>query len=293
MPNPLIPELQGRRLTVDIALKQPQILRDKIAALADRDLLLPKLFHPFGAQVTSGGLLYSVAQAEAFFTSAVEKRSPGAEYRVVEGVDLEPKLALVEDWGGKFQVTDEQRGRNEISYLDQQTTQLANTITRKLDVAAMAAVAAAVTGENVVVPATNWEELVFVGPLDSLTPSADRPTAHFSMAQLASDLQELGVRHDLLVLNPEQAHQLRTAYAEGLDDMLKSAGLEMFANPRVPEGEAYVVEKGMVGVVGFEAPLTVDVWDDRSTRSTWVQAYAVPAFAVDRPHAAKKIVLPA
>ena len=38
-----------------------------------------------------------------------------------------------------------------------------------------------------------------------------------------------------------------------------------------------------------QTPLTVEVYDDRSTRSMWVQAYAVPAFAVDRPYAAKKI----
>ena len=49
----------------------------------------------------------------------------------------------------------------------------------------------------------------------------------------------------------------------------------------------------MVGTVGFEQGLTVEVYDDRSTRSTWVQAYAVPAFAVDRPYVAKRIVLPA
>ncbi|KUH89800.1 major capsid protein [Mycobacterium sp. IS-1556] len=293
MPNPLIPELNGRRLTVDVALKTPTILRNRIAELADDQILLPKFFHQLGAQVQGGGMLYSVVQASDFFTSDVEKRTPGAEYKVVEGVEPEPKLALVEDWGGKFQVTDEQRIRNDVSYLDQQTTQLANTITRKLDVAAMNAITAAVTGANVVVPASNWENLVFVGPEANLTPSDARPTAHFSMAQLASDLQELGVTHDLLIVNPQQAHELRVAYADGLDDMLKSAGLEMFSNPRIPAGEAYVVETGMVGTVGFEAPLTVDVWDDRSTRSRWVQAYAVPAFAVDRPYAAKKIALPA
>ena len=46
----------------------------------------------------------------------------------------------------------------------------------------------------------------------------------------------------------------------------------------------------MVGTVGFEAPLTTDVWDDRSIRSTWVQSYCVPAIAVDRPFACKKLV---
>lgn len=291
MPNALIPELDGRRLSVDTALAQPSVIRAQIARLADAQILLDKFFHAFGGPVTAGGLLYSVIAASDFFTSAVEKRTPGAEYKVVEGVEPEPKLALVEDWGGKFQVTDEQRTRNDVSYLDLQTTQLANTIIRKLDTAAMAAIEEAVVPDNEVVFDTDWSNLVFVGPSTDLTPSVDRPTAHFSAAQLESDLQELGVHHDLLIVNPVQAHELRTAYAEGLDDMLTSAGLSMFANPRVPEGSPYVVEKGMVGTVGFEAPLTIDTWDDRATRSTWVQGYAVPAFAVDRPYAAKKIVL--
>jgi hypothetical protein len=293
MTSPLIPTLNGRQLTVDVALRQPTILRDRIARLADETLLLPWFFRPNGARVEGGGLLYSVVQASDFFTSDVEVRAPGSEYRVVEGVLPEPRLALVEDYGGKFQVEDERILRNDVNYLDQQTTQLANTIARKLDSRAMVAIAANVTGANVVVPATNWEALVFVGPLDALTPSADRPTAHFSMAQLASDLQELGVRHNALIVHPEQADQLRVAYAEGLDDMLKSAGLQLFSNPRVPAGDVYVCEKGNVGVVGFEVELRTDVIDDRATRSKWVQSYAVPAFAVDRPYAAKRITLPA
>ena len=91
-------------------------------------------------------------------------------------------------------------------------------------------------------------------------------------------------------MHPNEAHSLRTAYGEGLEAMLKSAGVKLFSNPRVEAGVAWAVEAGEVGTVGFEAPLTTEVWDDRSTRSKWVQSYAVPAFAVDRPFAAKKIV---
>ena len=238
----------------------------------------------------AGGLLYSVIAASDFFTSDVEKRAPGAEYRVVEGVQPEPRLALVEDWGGKFQVTDEQRTRNDVSYMDQQATQLANTIARKLDIAAMAAITAATIGS--VIPATNWEDLAFVGPLDDITPSADRPTAHVAQAQELADLDELGVTLDLLVVHPTQARELRTAYAEGLDDMLKSAGLTLYANPRIPAAPS-TCEGRQVGTVGFEHPLTVETWEDKATRSRWVQAFAVPAFAVDRPYACKKITLPA
>lgn len=287
MPNPLIPELTGRRLTVDAALKQPSVIRDQIAKLADDQILLPKVFRPFGAQVQGGGLLYSVIAASDFFTSDVERRSPGSEYRVVEGVEPEPKLAIVEDWGGKFQVEDERRTRNDISYIDQQATQLANTIARKLDTRAVAALEAA---DIATVAVSNpWDSLTFVGPDANLTPGPDRPTSHFAQAQELADLEELGVVHDTLLVHPSQARALREAYAENLGAMLESVGLKMFSNPRIPAGVAYVAQGGKVGTVGFEAPLTVDVYDDRSTRSTWVQAYAVPAFAVDRPYAAKRI----
>ena len=170
MPNALLPELNGRRLTVDVALKNPSnILRNQIAKLVDEQLLLPRFFHPLGAPVEGGGIIYSVVQASDFYTSGnVESVAPGDEFPVVEGVDPEPKLAAVDKWGGKFSITDEQVRRNAVSYLDQQTTQLSNTITRKLDNAAYTALDQAVTGENTVALSggTNWENLVFVGPED-------------------------------------------------------------------------------------------------------------------------------
>lgn len=288
--SPLIPTLTGRTLTVDSALNTPTIIRNQIAKLADPQILLPKFFRQYGAQVQGGGILYNSVQASDFFVAGnLEQRIPGAEYAVVEGVDPDPKLAVVEDWGGKFQVPEEAILRNNINFLDQQTTQLANTITRKLDTRTVDALAAADIGSIAV--GTTWDNLVFVGPLDAITASADRPSAHFAEAQELADLEELGVKHDLLVVHPEQARQLRTAYAESLDDMLASAGFTegMFVNPRLPAGTVYVCQAGNVGTVGFEVPLTVETWRDPGTRSWWVQAFAVPAFAVDRPFAAKKI----
>lgn len=289
MANALIPELSGRRLTVDVALQDPTIIRSRIAALADDQILLDKLFTSWGEQVTGGGILYSVVKASDFYTTDVEKRSPATEYKVVEGVDPEQKLAVVEDWGGKFQVPQEVITRNQVSYLDQQTTQLANTLSRKLDVAALAALEAALSDGANTIPGGDWDALVMVGPAESITASADRPTADLSAAQLAADLQELGVAHDLLIVHPEQAHALRTAYGDDLTKMLESAGVELFSNPRMAPGAAYVCERGGVGTVGFEFPLTVEAWEDKHTRSWWVQGFVVPAFAVERPYALKKL----
>ena len=97
------------------------------------------------------------------------------------------------------------------------------------------------------------------------------------------------MKHNLLIVYPNQAHALRTAYGDGLDDMLKSAGIELFSNPRMTPGVAYVCERGQVGTVGFGWPLNIHIWPEPSTRSTWVQGFVVPAFAVDRPFALKKL----
>ncbi len=287
--SPLLPSLTGRQLTVDYALKTPSLLRNRIAKLADEQILLPKICRQFGAKIEGGALLYNSIQASDFFTSDIEPRMPGAEYKTVEGVDPDPQLALVQDWGGRFTVPIEVVQRNNVNYLDQQTIQLANTITRKLDNIAVAALQASEIASLAV--ATTWDNLVFVGPLDAITPSSERPTAHFASAQELADLEELGQKYDRLILHPTQAAQLRTAYAEDLERMLASAGFTkgMFVSPRLPVGTAYAVVDGGVGVCGFEVGLEVQTWTEYNTKSWICQAFCVPAIAIDRPYAAKAI----
>ncbi|MGX9295158.1 major capsid protein [Tsukamurella paurometabola] len=286
----LLPTLTGRTLTVDAALKHPTAIRDQIAKIADTQLVAPNFFHSLGNPVEGGGVLYQVLRASDQYSSDVEQRTPGQEYKVVEGVDPEQRLARVEDWGGKFKITDEQIERNDVSYLDMQTTQLANRIARKLDTRALSVLLDALDDDPAsTVSGHSWGSLVLDGPLDQITPSASRPTADFAAAQLAADLEELGVVHDTLVVHPTQAAALRTAYAEDIGKMLEGAGLKLVSNTLVPVGSAFVAQAGEAGVIAFEKPVTVTTWRDEATRSTWVQSYAVPAFAVNKPAAVKLI----
>jgi hypothetical protein len=290
MTSPLLPTLNGRTLTVDVALKQPTIIAARIAKLADKQLLLGKVLRPLGAPIQGGALEYSLLTAASFLAAGdVEKRAPGAEYRVVDGISPTPALAPVEDWGAKAVIPVEAVIRNSTTLLDNTVTQMTNTLLRKLDTKTVAALQSSAIASFA--PSNGWSGLTFVGPLTDITPSANRPTRHFAEVQAMADFEEMGITHDLLIVNPDQARQLRTAYAENLDDMLASAGFTngMFVNPRVPSGVAFAVEQGAVGTVGFEVPLTVDTWLDKDTRSWKIQVYAVPAMAVDRPFAAKKI----
>lgn len=285
MVNPLIPHLEGRLLTVDVVLRQPTILRDRIAHLADSQLLMPKFFTSLGAPVEGGGILYSVAKASDLYASGVEKRSPGAEYAVVDGVQPEPKRAVVEDWGGRFQILDEHKDRNDVSYVDNQTTQLANSVVAKVDAAAMAAVIEADVDDLVV--SAPWDTAI----LDGATPTdpSERPTGSLAQALEAFEVDELGIVPDTLITSPAEARVLRTLYGKDLADVLESFGLELVSNARLAAGSAYVVQAGELGAVGFEKPLTVEIYDERATRSHWCQTYTVPAFAVEKPYAAKRL----
>lgn len=242
-------------------------LRAAVAEARVEQILLDKLFTTWGEQV-QGGIFYSVVKASDFYTTDVEKRSPAIEYRVVGDVNPEAKLGVVEHWGGNFQVPQEVITCNQVAHLDQQITQLSNTLAKKLDVAALAMVEAA-NPDSII--GNDWDALVMVGPADSITKSSDRPTADLSAAQLAADLQELGVKHNLLIVHPSQAHALRTAYGDNLGAMLESAGVELLSNPRLTAGTAYVCERGGVGTVGFEFPVSVDIWESKATRS-WLGA---------------------
>lgn len=282
MSSPLVPELAGHTLTVDSALNQPTIIRDRIAELADNQLLLPHFFHPHGGRVEGGAILYTLLRYSDLFSTGVEQRAPLTEYPMVSGVDPETRLATVADYGGAVEIAYEEILRNNVSRLDQLTTQLVNEVSVKLDTVALAAVEAADI-ESVAVDA-DWDSLVLQGPEANLTASADRPTAHFAQAQELADLAGLGAQFDRLLVHPGQARALRTAYAGDLTKMLESSGLTMHVNARIPAGSAYLTVAGQTGTVGFESPLTVVVTDQPRTKSKLIQVYVVPAFAVDKPH---------
>lgn len=281
----LTPEISGRNLTVDAVMNAPTLIRDRIATIADEQLLMGKLFQSYGAELSGGGLLYSSITAADYYAENTSARAPGTEYGRMMGGEPEMGVAPVIDFGCWFDITDEQRIRNDVSLFDHHTVQSANTLVRQLDEFAVSAIEVALDDNpGQVVTGHTWKNLVTVGPLDSLTAASALPTADFAAGQLVADLQEVGTKFDILVCHPNEAAALRTAYRQFLSDALESAGLELFVTPRVAAGTAYLAVKGQVGIAGFEVPLRVEPILQRERRTTRFQSYVVPAVAVDRPN---------
>jgi hypothetical protein len=240
--------------------------------------------------VASGAIIYDqILRNELYLKRDIEQRAPADEYPIVDGERGEPKTASSEDWGGKFQVSDEARSRNQASVFDNQVTQLGNTIVRKVNSRAVATLDAAITalGGAGVVPGNDWSDVTLSGT--SPTPNNARPFADFAAVQLAADVEELGVTYDLWLLNPQELHNLRIAYGPELDAILKDANIELFASNRITAGTGYAVARGQVGFLDYEKQLQTETWREPGIRSTWVQSFVMPIFGVTNPYSIKKV----
>lgn len=288
MPNILTPTVENNTLSVAAIMSQPTLIRTKIAELTEGNELLSTFFTPLGAPVQGGGILHPrLSGAERYTADDVVERAPGDEYQVVRAIDPEYRMAAVRDYGAKTSITDEEIARGDVSALNAKVSQLTNDLVRKLNTKALAAIDEAAPAT--LATANPWETFLTVGPADLITPNAQRPLADMLRAKRMFADDRLGFVPDTLLASPADAENLGIGYGAELEQVLAAAGLSLVVNPYVSEGRAYVVQKGKAGVLGYEAPLTLDVIDKRETREKLLQVYAVPAFAVDRPQAVKVI----
>jgi hypothetical protein len=293
-PFPLAsPTVSGTSLTVDLALQQPTRVTRRIADITLERFIASRIFAQ-GGPVSGGAVIFDQAVLnELYLTRDVEQRAPGDEYPIVTSQRLAPGVALVEDWGGKFDTTDEQRDRNDASLFNNKVTQLGNTIVRKVNTRAvdtLNAAVAAMAGATTFV-GTNWNAVVTAGT--SATSAAGYPAADLAKAQLAADVDELGVQYDLWLVNPAQKYQFNLVYGVNggsPERVLADNGIrEMFASNRIPAGTAYAVASQQVGELRLEQPLQTETWREPKTRRTWLQSSVKPVMYVTNPYSIRAV----
>jgi len=247
-----------------------------------------------GGGVTGGGVIYEEMAANDLYTTRdVERVEPGAEFPLVTTNRRSVKIATPEKWGGKFFITDEARDRNDARMLFRHTTQLGNTIIRKLNQRAIEEFEAKITGlaGAATVTGQNWSNI----QLNGSTPTANSatPIADFAAVALLADQREQGTIFDTWIINPVQLSRLRVAYQGvpgGIDAIARDFGITtIFATQEVAVGTAYVVSSGNVGEYRVESPLGTEAWREQETQRTWVQSSVRPLFFIDNPMGLLKV----
>lgn len=284
------PQVVGTTVTVDSALKMPGRITKRISDLTLQRFITNELFQQSGASTASGAIIYDAVTAnELYLKNDVEQRGPTDEYPIVTSERLAPKVARSEDWGGKFPVSDEAVTRNDRVYMDNQTTQLANTIVRKVNQRAVAVLedVIATTGGAATIAGHDWSNIQTGGTTP--TPMQERPLADFLGAQLAADVEELGIEYNVWIMNPQEWFNLNTAYDGKAGDILGTAGVSRFVSNRVPAGTAYAAQRGAVGFLDYEKQLQTETWREPKNRTSWVQSFVMPIMGVTNVFAVKKI----
>jgi hypothetical protein len=267
------PTISGAgNITVSMMLKQPTRISRYLQALPLRNFLSPLLFsNPAGVQ--GGGVIYDqLTLNDLFSTRDVQTVEPGGEFPILNSDTGVPNWAAVEKDGGKFFVLDEARDRNDQGVIQREGRKLLNTIIRKLDAKAVAAVNAALSAyPSQVVAGHSWSTVVTGG--SSQTNNSGWPGADFAAAQAVADGQELGVEFNSLAVNPAQKASLVTVYGADYMAVLDAYGItNVVSSNRVTAGTAFLFEEQQVGEQRYEKALDTETWREQATQRTWVQS---------------------
>jgi hypothetical protein len=280
------PTISGTTMTVDLALKAPTRVTRTLMDLTLQRFFADRVFANAGG-ITGGAIVYDeLTTNQLYLNRDIERVAPGAEFPLVTGERIAPKVAEVEKWGGKFFVTVEARDRNDVSSYTRFIQQLANTIVRKMNQRAVEVLDASITANSRTITGVNWNNVVTTG--SSASNATLWPGRDFARATQQADLEELGYVFNLWIMNPAQYFQLATIYGNYLGDLLSSVGYDVFVTNRVLAGTAYVVAEGQAGQLRVEQPLTTEAWYENETQRFWTQSSVRPVMFVDQPFAVLK-----
>ena len=281
------PTVDGADVTVDYMLDTPNIITNIVMDLTLRKFIAEYLFRSTG-EVAGGAILYTeVEENQTYADRDVQEIAPGQEFPIITHERQEVLVEKVRKWGGRFFVTDEARKRNRMDQMDQKIQQTANTIVRKQNAIAVGKMGTAVKTAQTFV-GNNWSSGSAAYHPDFL------PIADFGKIEAIAEKTELGVVFDTLLLNPDQMADLKVHLNVGkgglFRETLRDFGFDdAISSPRVTAGIGYAVQRGQLGVVGLEEPLTTTTYRDEARQVTWVNVYVIPAYAVTNPFAIVKI----
>jgi hypothetical protein len=277
------PSLVGTLITVDIMLNQPTRVTRMIMDLTLQRFIADRIFASAGG-VTGGAVVYDQATwNELYAARDVERVAPGAEFPLLTGVQLIPKVASVEKWGGKIFITDEARDRNNTILFMRLMRQVANTIVRKINARAIAEMNSAITTFNRTFVGHSWSAVVTAGT--NASTAQNYPLADFAFADQVAEQDELGVMFNLVLMNPQEYAHMSTVYgATAFAQFLQFIGKSIYVSMRVPAGTAYFVQEGQVGEMRIEKPLGTETWREPETERTWSQSSVRPVMYVTNPY---------
>jgi hypothetical protein len=263
------PSVSGGNWSVPVWLQNPARVQRTLEALAYQRFIADVIFAQ-GPPATGGAVAFDqITLNDLFLARDVQEIEPGSEFPQLTDVDQVPLVALIKKWGGEVPITDEARDRDRRDVVQRAMNRLINTIVRKVDTVALAALDAA--------------------PINTLVGSGDWSTAatdiikDLGTAANIVDALDMGYMVDTVLINPAQELDLivdkdiRDAMPrETQNNTLQTRrigtvmGFDFWASNRVTAGTAYALQRKVAGSISDEVPLYARPIRDERREVTYV-----------------------
>lgn len=277
------PTATGQNITVDAFLRNPTRVQRAIENLTNQRFVADVLLTA-GPAIEGGAVLYDqVTDEGALFTERdVQEVEPGSEFPIVDGAERMPLVAVARKWGGEVMLTDEDVRRDRRDKLARKTTQLRNTIVRKVDTVAINALLAAPVHQAAA--SGDWGT------------TAGGPIADVARASSLVSSMDMGYEVDTAIINPAQEldmlldEAIRTALPResstvpiATGKLGRLMGVDFIVTNRVEAGTVLFADRGVAGSISDEVPLYARPIRDERRETVFIHGARVPAVYVTDP----------
>lgn len=291
---PGFPSVSGDTLVIPSAsafLSSPQAIAEVIRDLTDERFLSDRIFGP-GPQAAGGAVAFNqITSTNLYADRDAESIRPGAHFPKAAFTAPTPSIALIEKYGLEIEITREDILRNRWDVVRDAFTVIANTVVKKVDTQAMAALDAAplatLTGVDFTTATVAQKISVFVAAR-SLIEDADMGYDGMEISAYFNPTQANEILGDVELLKLLQAEGPELPARSG--NFGRLMGIQSFKSNRITAGTAKFVASGIVGSISQEEGAGVltrsYLIDEKGPEDRAVQGWRPVTFAVRHPKAA-------
>lgn len=282
---------QDGTITTSMFVKEPTRLSNYIADLVQANLVAGQLFTSVAA--TGGAIMYDRLETNnALADQKPGVIAPGAEFPVIGVGGGKPFVDPVVKTGGKYELTREAEKRNDPTILQRGARRIANTMAKDVDGRGFEVVKDVLsTTEGALKHESNgWAA---AGKVQATAKTALNGEGtlidDILSAKLLIESTNLGYTPDTLVLGRKDAKNLKAILGiSNWESILSTLGVTLIetGSDALAEGEGILLERGTIGVMGVEDPISTDSEYIKARQVTEFYTWATLAFGVTDPMSA-------
>jgi hypothetical protein len=291
IPYPLDPvSVSGTLITLDQYVNSPTVMTRVIAEIAGQEFYAHRIFSA-GPGVEGGALLFERPNpllTDLYAGRRLQEMAPGTQAPLLTFVRGVPMVAVPREVGGKFELTKQERKRNNPILATNAMTQIGNTVARDLEIMALSELNAVISATTRTFAAGSTLAAAAATTFSTKTAS-NQPAADIATMVATVHNEQRGRKLNSALYNTLDWAKLQTIFGvgggsgdAGARAMLAAFGItNVFVSVQQTATKAKFWEEGQVGVWSNEFPLDENTWEDPDRDRLWTYQVTVsPTLAV-------------